>query len=127
MLFKIVTSMFRALDALPFTGNAFRSYVAAEAVGVASREIQAKNFDRAYEALKIFENDSVDDIWVASCQYMLGCLIYRGLSTDRDVNRAINVIQISACAGNGDAISYLKRRVKLEKAGLDFEGFTPWI
>lgn len=127
MLVRIVTSIFRALDALPFTGNAFRSFVAAESVGIASRAIRTKNFDRAYTALQQFENDSIEDVWVASCQYMLGCLIYRGLSTNKDISRAINVIQMAACAGDGDAISYLQRRAKLEKAGHDMDSFEPWF
>jgi len=127
MLFRIVTSIFRALDALPFTGTVFRSFVAAEAFGVASRAMRDKNFSRAYQVLQIFENDSVENVWVASCQYMLGCLIYRGLSTNKDISRAINVIQMAACAGNSDAISYLQRRTKLEKVGHDMDSFEPWF
>ena len=103
----------------------FRSFVAAESVGIAGRALKLRDYKVAYKSLMKFENDSIEDVWVGSCQFMLGYLIYHGLATDRDIDRAIDVIQKSAWAGNGDAISYLKRRSKMQKAGYEVLDYSP--
>ena len=90
-------------------GPFFKTLIAAAAVGDGSREIKLKNYTNALDILSQFENDEIDDVWVASCQYMLGSLYLNGLGVSKNEGKAISIYQLSASAGNDDAINYMRQ------------------
>ena len=106
---KYFILILNTLSKLPIGGTFFKTFLAAAAVGSGSTAIKNKNYKYAFHILKRFEHDEIDDVWVASCQYMLGNLYLNGLGTTKNEKKAITIFQASASAGNRDAITYMRR------------------
>ena len=106
----------KLLSKLSVGGQFFKTFLAAAAVGDGSRAIENNNYKIALDILSQFEKDEIDDVWVASCQYMLGNLYLNGLGVSKDEKKAASIFQLAASAGNGDAINYMRRWNAKERA-----------
>ncbi len=113
------------LSSVPIIGNMFKTIVAAGALGDSSRAIEAKDYEYAYDIVQRFENDEVDDPYLSHCQYYLGCLLFHGLGTEKDIKRAILVFELAVSNGSSDAIDYMKWRAKKLRAGESNESIVP--
>lgn len=106
---KLFIIILNWLSRSPIGGRFFRTLLAAAAVGDGSRAIKSKDYKNAYHILSRFEKDQIDDVWVASCQYMLGTLYLYGHGITKNEEKAISIFQLAASAGNSDAISFMRR------------------
>ena len=67
----------------------------------------------------------MDNGYLSHCQYYLGCLLFHGLGTQKDIKRAILVFELAVSNGSGDAIEYMKWRAERLKAGESNENIPP--
>lgn len=106
---KYLIVLFQIFSRLPYAGQFFKSFLAAAAVGDGSMAIERREYKKALNILGQFEKDEIDDVWVASCQYMLGNLYLNGHGVSKNEEKAISIFQLAASAGNNDAIRYMRR------------------
>jgi TPR repeat protein len=106
---KVFIVLLNWLSRSPLGGRFFKTLLAAAAVGDGSRAIKSKDYENAYHILRRFEKDQIDDVWVASCQYMLGTLYLDGQGISKNEEKAISVFQLAASAGNDEAIRFMRR------------------
>lgn len=99
----------KALAKLPLPITFFKEMVAAHAIGAGTQAYREKNYKEALRILNPVADYCIDDVYVASAQYIVGLLYYHGLGVGENFDKAILYFSKAAEQKNEEAANILSK------------------